>query len=62
MLTATITIVAPDRANLVECIDLVTESVAAGNTSYQDTAEGDTQTRYHIAEGDTGDVVPIAVD
>jgi len=62
MLTATMTITAPDRESLVECIDLVTTSVAAGNMSYEDTAEGAARIRYRIAEGDTFQAVPVAVD
>jgi len=62
MLTATIIVTAPDRESLVECIDFVTESVAAGHHSYQDPTEGDAQIRFALDEHPTGGAVPAAVD
>jgi len=63
MLTATITITAPDHESLVECIDLVTASVAAGHTSYEDAAEGDSRIRYALTNSDdASEVVSVAVD
>lgn len=60
MLTATITITAPDRSSLVECLDLVTQQVAAGTNGYEDAASGelDTRIRYHITDGDPSEATP----
>jgi len=61
MLIATITITAPDRESLVECIDLVTQQVAAGLTSYEETADSDSRIRFTLTN-DASDAVLVAVD